>query len=151
MKHQPWLQAHPATSKPNFEHYTLPLKFFGDGVACLGLAKSWGRSVDSLSVSPMLSQGTSFETNLLLTVVFKTRRVEATMKKVWKILAWSFAALQLGEHPRCDWTRAEWPSGCKEAALAGQALADGYNATIFARGSAKKVALMPLNGLGLHM
>ena len=83
---------------------------------------------------------------ILLTIVFKTRRAEGTMKKLWKILAWSLGALQAGEHPRCDWTGSEWPSGCQQAALAGQPLAGGYDATIFARISAMQVQFQALKG-----
>ena len=38
---------------------TVPLKFFGDGVAAIGISKAWGKSVDAFLVSSLLSTTSS--------------------------------------------------------------------------------------------
>ena len=133
MRDQPWLQDHPLLQREGFERLCAPLKFFGDGLTVLGLAKAWGKSVECLVLSSLLSSGRPLETNALLAMVFKGRRTPRTMKKVWTVLKWSLQSLYHGHHPHTDWTGTAWPGGSLQAELAGKALAGGHFACVLAR------------------
>ena len=73
----------------------------GDGVPCVGIAKSWGKSMDLLSWASCLAAGSTMNTFFdiygIFTVCLSERFGANTMWKVWKILKWSFECLWEGE------------------------------------------------------
>ena len=133
MRTQPWIVEHPVSQRLGFGKFCAPIKLFGDGLQVLGLAKAWGKGVECLVLSSLLSSGRLVETNALLTMVFKGRRTKRTMKKIWKVLTWSFRSLYDGHHPPTDWQDQPWPRHSLQAKLAGKPLAEGYFACILAR------------------
>ena len=117
---------HPIKDKPDFKTSAVPLRIFGDAVAVLGLAKSWGQSTDCISISSYLNFGPSKYSHMIFTLIFKSKKVSTTMKKVWRILRWSLDALFQGKHPPRNVDGSEWPDGSWQRSVANQPLAGGY-------------------------
>eukprot|EP00971_Amphidinium_carterae_P341683 6480621-Amphidinium_carterae.2 len=80
---------------------TVPLKLFGDGVAVVGLNKSWGKSVDAFLMSSLLNRGASkgAEIKVMITLVWKKRLTKRGQEKFWEELTASFKALESGLMP----------------------------------------------------
>ena len=121
-----WLASHPIKFKKDFKQWAIPLRLFGDGVACLGLAKSWGRSIDTITLSSVLNQGHSKWSHIILTLIWKVRRHPSTLVRAWKILQWSLQCLLDGNHPTKNFSGEDWPPGSWQAQKAGQPLAGGH-------------------------
>eukprot|EP00971_Amphidinium_carterae_P327877 6459463-Amphidinium_carterae.1 len=128
MAKKTWLQNHPL-SKQNLEK-VVPIKFFGDGIAVLGISKSWGRSAEAITLQPVLTESHARLSSVLLALVFKGKRTEHTMDTLYELLVWSLRALYEGVHPEKDWKGRDFPKGSFMHANKGKPLANGYSACI---------------------
>ena len=132
MSDKKWMCDHPVLGRPDYKSSAVPLRIFGDAVAVLGLAKSWGRSVECVTFSSYLNFGDTKLAHMIFTLLWKSKKTNLTMKKVWKILRWSLEALFKGRHPEKSYTGAEWPQGSWENSVANQPLASGYCGVVVA-------------------
>ena len=111
---------------------TVPLKFFGDGVAVLGINKSWGKSVQSYLLTPLVTNASGKARHILLNILWKDRLAPEAFKKWWKILAWSLEALLAGVWPHTDANGAVFPDGSESALKAGTPLAGNFRGRVTA-------------------
>ena len=114
----------------DFASKTIPLRAFGDGVAVLGVAKSWGRSVDAYTLQPLLSLLPAKFGTVLMALVWKGKRHANLLPRLWKILVWSLKALFSGRWPSTDWQDQAFPDDSEDAKMANRFLAGGYSAAI---------------------
>ena len=121
-----WLQEHPVVGKHQWQSRAIPIRIFGDGVAVLGLAKSWGRSIDIIAVAPILVKAKSQTSHIISSMVWKKGRNAETKQMMWSILAWSLRHLFEGVHPDRDWLGNAFPAGSIMESLAGRPLAAGF-------------------------
>ena len=126
----PWLRGHPVRRIKDFTKWAIPLRLHGDGVP---VAKAKKRSMDVISMSSLVGAcGKTWDTKLLLSGIIDAAKssdpagVNDTMKAIWKILLWSFAALLKGRWPHADWNNTPWPEGSWRAAKAGHRLCGNY-------------------------
>ena len=128
-----WVIDHPLSQRVDFRSKTVPLRLFGDGIAVLGVGKSWGRSVDAFTVQPLLSEMTAKYSTILLSLVWKGRRHPNLMPRLWEILVWSFQALAKGKWPSHDWRGREYEETSEDGIRANSFLAGGYSAVVVVR------------------
>ena len=90
MEEKAWAAQHPITMVDGFKQCAVPLRLFGDGVAILGCAKSWRRSIETISIPSYLNNDTSKFSHVPVAMVWKAKRYkEQTMENAWKVLSWS--------------------------------------------------------------
>ena len=135
------MKRHPLTQRVDYASKVIPLRLFGDGIAVLGVGKSWGRSVDAFTIQPLLSQLPGKFSTILLSLVWKGRRDTRTLPRMWQILVWSLTALADGRYPALDWRGQKFPEGSEEAILANRFLAGGFAASVVALASEKASCL----------
>ena len=99
--------------RPAEEHleHTIPVKLFGDGVAVLGLAKSWSKTVHAFLMCPLLSGLSGKDTQILITILWKARLSPAAYRKFWSLLSWSLDSLHKGVWPEVDMFGRAFPAG----------------------------------------
>ena len=124
------MRNHPLSNRVDFQNRTIPLRLFGDGVAVLGISKSWGRSVDAFTVHPLLSLLPGKYATILLSLIWKGRRHQNLLPRMWAILVWSLRALATGKWPAQDWRGVPYAQDSEEGQKAGSFLAGGYSAVI---------------------
>ena len=126
------MENHPIKQKRHYHAYGVPLRIFGDGVAVLGLAKSWGRFVECLTLSSYLNQGDSRLATIIMTLLWKAKGLASTMAKTWKILRWSLEALFTGTYPDRNYDGSVWPEGSWHGEMANKPLASGFFGVVVA-------------------
>ena len=126
-----WM-ALPPHRRPPPEHLdtTIPLKFFSDGVAVLGLAKSWSKTMHAFLLSPLLSGMSGKSQQVLLSVLWKARLAPGAYKKFWQMMAWSLDALDRGVWPHEDMFGRAFAPGSEAAQKAGTPLANNWRARV---------------------
>ena len=122
----------PPHRRPAAEHLdtTIPLKFFGDGVAVLGLAKSWSKTMHAFLMSPLLSGVSGKDGQLLLTVLWKAKLAPGAYMRFWNLIAWSLETLDRGVWPHEDMFGRAFPPGSEASAKAGTPLANNWRARV---------------------
>ena len=137
MENKEWVARHPIAMVANFKRLSVPLRLFGDGVACMGIAKAWGRSIEAITISSYLNSDNSKLAQAPITLIWKGKRVEGrTMARAWQVISWSLQACFEGKHPLKDHNGNDWPRGSEEETSAGKDLAGGYRGVLVARLSA---------------
>ena len=105
MEDHPLLVGHPVRARRNWKSLCVPISIHGDGVPCVGVGKSWTKSMELLSWASCVASGTTMNTFHYIFGVFahllSTRFGMNTMQQFWKILAWSLRALFAGEWRVC--------------------------------------------------
>ena len=124
----------PREDRPDEEAlvHTIPVKFFGDGVACLGLNKSWGKSIHAYLLSPMLGGGKARIQQILISALWRSKMTTEAETKWWSILSWSFSALATGRWPSTDYMGHAFPEGSLDSQQANKELAGGWRAKLVA-------------------
>ena len=135
------MRAHPVVlARPELQGSGLdkvvPLSLHGDGVSYMQSTRAGGKSMEVLSWTSMLSQGSTRTTNFLLFLLVKTLVKDTgflqTWHTVWKIITWSLSALKSGLWPLFDWNGNEFADQTSEDYLKkGTALAGGYSGFVF--------------------
>ena len=101
MRDHPMLSSHPVRRRRGWQHLCVPINIHGDGVPCVGVGKSWGKSMELLSWASCLASGTTMTTFFYIFGIFAACLSNSfnhhTMKQLWIILAWSLEALYNGE------------------------------------------------------
>ena len=133
-----WVKNHPLSERVDFKSRTVPLQLFGDGIAVLGVSKSWGRSVEAFTIQPLLSLLPTKYGTVLLSLIWKGRRHAQLIPKMWRILAWSLRALATGKWPSSDWKGVPYEENSVEGQKANSFLAGGYAAVVVAQTLADK-------------
>eukprot|EP00971_Amphidinium_carterae_P121777 2411319-Amphidinium_carterae.1 len=110
----------------NYGSTCIPLKVFGDGVACVGLAKSWGKSLNVVSMQGVLNKEQTCKAHAILATWWKKRETPDSLALVWRVLAWSFEQLYRGKWPSTDWKGNPFKEGTLDHERAGSALAGPY-------------------------
>ena len=111
---------------------TIPLKLFGDGVAVLGISKTWGKTVQSYILSSMLAGAEGRSSQVLLTLLWKNKLPHESYRKWWRCLTWSLKSLHSGTWPDRDMFDQPYPEGSLSQRLAGTPLAGHYKAHVLA-------------------
>ena len=109
---------------------TVPLKLFGDGIAVLGVSKSWGRSVLTFLLTPLITTSCSRGSQILLCVLWKNKLTAAGFDKFWKNLAWCLESLASGTWPSCDMWGNAYEPGSEAWIRSKRPLAGGMRAKI---------------------
>ena len=124
----------PDRKKPAAEHIkvTIPVKLFGDGVAVLGLAKSWSKSLHAFLLTPLLSGSSGKDMHILLTVLWKSKLAPQSFNKFWRLMAWSLDALNRGVWPHEDMFGRQFAPGSVAHSKAGKPLAGHFRARVVA-------------------
>lgn len=110
----------------------IPLALHGDGVAVVGVNKTWTKSVDAYSWTSVLSHGHLVSSSFLIFVLYSQYLVKhANMNAqttLHKLLAWSFYWLAVGKWPTRDCDDKAFPPESAEARRAAERvyLADGF-------------------------
>ena len=115
--------------KAQWQACTLPLYLHGDAVPTLGCGKVWAKLLQAYSWSCLLARGTTKERSLYLWGVFEQNLkpgADGTLHNFFKVLKWSFTALQTGRFPTHDWKGRQYTPGSQEHALSGKFLAAGF-------------------------
>eukprot|EP00971_Amphidinium_carterae_P348336 6490439-Amphidinium_carterae.1 len=106
-----WVTERGITEQEGYERHCIPLKVFGDGVAVIGVGKSWGRSVNVVSVQPFLNRDPTIISHAIIGCWWKKRQCATTLDVLWDIVSWSFAQMEKGVWPRVDWRGREFQVG----------------------------------------
>ena len=87
----------PPDHRPAREHLdtTIPVKFFGDGVAVLGISKTWGKTAHAFLVTPMVTAAMGRSSQVLLSILWKNKLAPGAYRKFMQCLSWSFQHSQL--------------------------------------------------------
>ena len=126
MRQTRWFARSPVSQRAQYSQKGIPMRLFGDGVAVTALGKTWGRSMLAITMSGLLATQDPLLSNLLLLLAWKKLCTEQTVRKIWRILAWSLRAAYEGCFPSTDWAGRPWEEGSQEFEDAGQPLADGF-------------------------
>ena len=68
--HPAYGQGHPLHLRPDHRTKCIPLSLHGDGVTAIGLAKSWGKTVDAMSWASVLSKGSTISTQFMIYIIY---------------------------------------------------------------------------------
>lgn len=121
----PQLEGHAIRRGPDFKSTCVPISLHGDAVVMTGLGKKWAKGADVFSWHSMVATGSTCEFNYLIWAVWgnvvSALWGQKTKREFWRILAWSFKALQSGYWPREDHHGTRFTSGL-DAARAGTPL-----------------------------
>ena len=127
-------RALPERKRPEPQHmdHTIPLKLFGDGVAVLGVGKSWSKTMLAFLLTPLQSGVSGKESHILLTTLWKAILTPQGFAKFWQLMSWSLTALSSGLWPSVDMFGRPFPPGSDSAIQAGKALAGPFRGRIVA-------------------
>ena len=93
--------------RPDHTTKCIPVSLHGDGVASIGISKSWAKSIDALSWGSVLSCGSAVTCNFLIMLQFWKLVVQSVDNNSWtkftKKLAWSFYWMFVGKWPSRDY------------------------------------------------
>ena len=132
MSTKSWMHDHPVKKLKDFHSLAVPLRVFGDAVAVLGLAKSWGRSIDALTLSSYLNSGDTKWAQIIMALHWKAKRHHTTVQKLWTILQWSLEALFHGKYPSRNFDGKPFAPGSWQGLKANQPLAGGHVGVVVA-------------------
>ena len=118
--------------RDGYAQRAIPIKIFGDGVCVLGMGKSWGKTVNALTMCGLLNRNSSALAHMLLMLTWKKTSTNETVHKAWRVLSWSLECCFKGTFPAKDWTGTDWPADSPEAMEVGQELAGGFFLTTVA-------------------
>ena len=124
-----WCQGMPWASG-DFGQKLIPVKLFGDAIAALGVGKSWARSMEAITLMPLLSTMSSKYSTFVLALLWKHLKNQEMMKRFWAIMVWSLSSLQSGFHPERNWNGVLFPEDSIEARRANTPLAGGYRGAV---------------------
>eukprot|EP00973_Karenia_brevis_P037280 5139112-Karenia_brevis.AAC.1 len=135
MGHTAPVRDHRVKSIPDWKDKVIPLLLHADGVPITGIGKSWQKSKSYYSWQSLLGVGSSMELMFhifgLWEISISKSREGNTRAYLWKVLSWSFNALEEGTWPTKDWENNDWPAGSWEAGMCTQKwLADGFRGII---------------------
>ncbi|OLP93413.1 hypothetical protein AK812_SmicGene24693 [Symbiodinium microadriaticum] len=126
------------TNRKNYKSGCIPICLHGDGVPVSGIGKGWVHTVTSFSWYSLLTTSAPTADSLFFICALydKLRRqgkdLDATGHHFLFILKWSFEALFEGKWPSRDYLGQPFPSASTSGRRAGQALAGGFYATLWA-------------------
>ena len=96
-------KTHPVRHRQD-RKWILPLCLHGDGTPCSGVGKSWSRQMDFWTWSSLVAwSGFAELVRYLIFCVQASLRRKETLETVFKKMAWSFNALEIGTWPEFDW------------------------------------------------
>ena len=100
----PAFAGHPTASVASFEpSKTIPLSCHGDGTPVVGIGKIWARMLTSWSWSSLVCNGGwTKDAQLPIWFLFDETDNGETCEQFYKVLCWSFRALQTGKWPHED-------------------------------------------------
>ena len=108
VRQHPLLRNNPLLDIPDWMTTVVPLWMHGDGVATVGVAKSWSKMMDCISFGSMLStHNTTFDSCFMSWSKYKAAcstkdGLGHTMNQYWSIMRWSWEVLFEGRHPYCN-------------------------------------------------
>jgi hypothetical protein len=109
MRNHPQLAGHPVLERPQGNRWAVPISIHGDAVPVTGKGKSWGKSCQFYSWMSLLGTGSTTDLNYYIWAVWKSMIANIncfrTLRKFWKVLAWSLHWLWLGLWPDVDWNQ----------------------------------------------
>ena len=128
MEPNPFLDGAEIKTIPGYKERVLPLWCHGDGVATVGVGKSWSRMMDCISFGSLLVSIRSFDMSWMAWTCFKSAQYKAagagdTMRTFWNIMKWSFEAAYEGRFPTHDHNGHPYIAGTTLGDLAGTPLA----------------------------
>ena len=90
----------------NHESLVIPIGIHGDGVVTTGVSRSWAKTCDCFSWSSLLASGKTTFVNFLIWACFHQNMAHCedrhTMNQFWRLLEWSFRAMEWGTWPTLD-------------------------------------------------
>jgi hypothetical protein len=96
-----------------------------------GIGKAWGKLLDIYTFSSMVARGITRDLMIPMYTVFVHLYTPEGMKRVWKILCWSFEVLATGKWPAVDAFGKPYPANTVAGRRAGSDLAGGYKARVW--------------------
>lgn len=125
MSLNPQLRGHPVRGVANWRESAVPISIHGDTVPVTGVGKRWTKAADVYSWASLVAHGPTRATNIYIYSIFQrlisTFFGMSTKSKFWKIMSWSFTALQRGRFPAEDAWGKRYTSGI-DLERAGKAL-----------------------------
>ena len=133
--HPAYSDTHPIKIRPDHTTKCIPVSLHGDGVASIGISKSWAKSIDALSWGSVLSCGSAVTCNFLIMLQFWKLVVQSVDNNSWtkftKKLAWSFYWMFVGKWPSRDYMGNLYDADSFHGTQAGTPLADGFYAGLW--------------------
>ena len=128
MEPSPFLDGAHIKPLHGYKERVVPLWCHGDGVATVGVGKSWSRMMDCISFGSLLVSIRSFDMSWMAWTCFKSAQskvagVGDTMQTFWNIMKWSFEAAYEGRFPHHDHNGVPYVAGTTLGDLAGTPLA----------------------------
>ncbi|CAE7471903.1 unnamed protein product [Symbiodinium sp. CCMP2592] len=126
--------SHPAWENHPLLHRNIkkaiPISVHGDEVPIAGIGKQWSKKLVNVSWASLLGKTETKSTQFWSMGLVEKTDVKngpyATMRNLWKILAWSFTALWSGLWPLTDHKGNRFPEGSIQLERAGTPLAGGF-------------------------
>jgi hypothetical protein len=116
----------------NFRTRMIPIFIHGDACPITGVGKSWSNSCQIWNWGGLLGVGTTVQIVFWILSVWKDLMSDNTRKRFWKIVTWSFRAMQVGLWPERNWNGDPWPRGSIDAFRANTPLVGNDCNTCFA-------------------
>ena len=89
--------------QPNWKNRFIPLFLHGDGTPITGIGKTWSKSSQIWNWGSLLARGSTVEVVFWIWSCYKAYLTDPARKRFWKILVWSFRAMQRGLWPSNNW------------------------------------------------
>ena len=130
VEHTEQFQSHPIRHRAGYRDWAIPIVMHGDGVPCVGVGKSWGKTFDVWHWTSLIGVGDTTALCFYIYGIFcklmSKQTGSDTLEKFYLSLRWSLLA----------WIRGQWPSHDANGKLyakntvagkrAGTPLAEGY-------------------------
>ena len=101
----PLFDGHPLFAE-GLPEKTIPLALHGDAIPTTAVGKAWGKSTDIVSWQSLVASRGLKTLESLLWLMYSSLYVKTfaldTTRAIWKVVAWSFRALQDGMWPELD-------------------------------------------------
>ena len=128
VRQHPLLRNNPLLDIPDWMTTVVPFWMHGDGVATVGVAKSWSKMMDCISFGSVLStHNTTFDACFMSWATYKAAcstkdGLGHTMNTYWGIMRWSWEVLLTGEHPYSNHLGVPYAPDSVEGLRAGEPL-----------------------------
>ena len=126
LERHPLLHNHPVRRIRGWRDRCVPLSIHGDGVPCVAVGKSWGKSMEVLSWASLVVTGSTLQTFFWIygcfTALFSKTTMRHTVRRQFIYLKWSLQALWEGKWPDHDPFRGPYPPDSPEGRRAGTPL-----------------------------